>query len=160
MAPTSKPKPIPDAYRRVTPCLVVQGGVKALEFYAEVFGATERMRFPGPGGTVAHAEIQIGDSVVIIEDEVPEQGSKAPPPGGVAGSPSSLFIYVEDVDAVVARAVELGAILKRPPQDQFYGDRDGHVVDPFGHGWTIATHVEDVAPEEMARRMAELYGQA
>jgi PhnB protein len=160
LAPTTKPKPIPDTYRRVTPCLVVQGGAKALEFYAEVFGATERMRFPGPGGTVAHAEIQIGDSVVIIEDEVPEQGSKAPPPGGVAGSPSSLFIYVEDVDAVVARAVELGAILKRPPQDQFYGDRDGHVVDPFGHGWTIATHVEDVAPEEMARRMAELYGQA
>jgi PhnB protein len=158
MAPTSKPKPIPDAYRRVTPCLVVQGGVKALEFYAEVFGATERMRFPGPGGTVAHAEIQIGDSVVIVEDEVPEQGSKAPPPGGVAGSPFSLFIYVEDVDAVIARAVELGATLQRPPQDQFYGDRDGYVIDPFGHGWTIATHVEDVAPEEMARRMAELYG--
>jgi PhnB protein len=158
MAPTTKPKPIPDAYRRVTPCLVVQGGAKALEFYAEVFGATERMRFPGPGGTVAHAEMQIGDSVVIVEDEVPEQGSKAPPPGGVAGSPSSLFIYVEDVDAVVARAVELGATLQRPPQDQFYGDRDGYVVDPFGHGWTVATHVEDVAPEEMARRMAELYG--
>jgi PhnB protein len=160
MAPTTKPKPIPDAYRRVTPCLVVQGGAKALEFYAEVFGATERMRFPGPGGTVAHAEMQIGDSVVIVEDEVPEQGSKAPPPGGVAGSPFSLFIYVEDVDAVIARAVELGATLQRPPQDQFYGDRDGYVVDPFGHGWTIATHVEDVAPEEMARRMAELYGQA
>jgi PhnB protein len=116
MAPTTKPKPIPDAYRRVTPCLVVQGGAKALEFYAEVFGATERMRFPGPGGTVAHAEIQIGDSVVIVEDESPEQGSKAPPPGGVAGSPSSLFIYVEDVDAVVAQAVELGATLQRPPQ--------------------------------------------
>jgi PhnB protein len=160
MAPTTRPKPIPDTYRRVTPCLVVQGGTKALEFYAEVFGATERMRFPGPGGTVAHAEIQIGDSVVIIEDEVPEQGSKAPPPGGVAGSPSSLFIYVADVDAVIARAVERGATLKRPPQDQFYGDRDGHIVDPFGHGWTIATHVEDVAPEELARRMAELYGQA
>jgi PhnB protein len=160
MAPTTTPKPIPDAYRRVTPCLVVQGGAKALEFYAEVFGAAERMRFPGPGGTVAHAEIQIGDSVVIVEDEVPERGTKAPPPGGVAGSPSSLFIYVEDVDAVVARAVELGATLQRPPQDQFYGDRDGYVVDPFGHGWTIATHVEDVAPEEMARRMAELYGQA
>jgi PhnB protein len=160
VAPTTKPKPIPDAYRRVTPCLVVQGGAKALEFYAAVFGATERMRFPGPGGTVAHAEIQIGDSVVIIEDESPEQGSKAPPAGGVAGAPSSLFIYVEDVDAVIARAVELGATLKRAPQDQFYGDRDGHVVDPFGHGWTIATHVEDVAPEEMARRMAELYGQA
>jgi PhnB protein len=160
MAPTNKPKPIPDAYRRVTPCLVVQGAAKALEFYAEVFGATERMRFPGPGGTVAHAEIQIGDSVVIVEDESPEQGSKAPPPGGVAGSPSSLFIYVEDVDALVARAVELGATLKRPPHDQFYGDRDGYVIDPFGHGWTIATHVEDVAPEEMARRMADLYGQA
>ena len=157
---TTKPKPIPDTYRRVTPCLVVQGGAKSLEFYAEVFGATERMRFPGPGGTVAHAEIQIGDSVVIVEDEVPEQGSKAPPPGGVAGSPFSLFIYVEDVDAVIARAVELGATLQRPPQDQFYGDRDGYVVDPFGHGWTVATHVEDVAPEEMARRMAELYGQA
>ena len=160
MAPTTRPKPIPDTYRRVTPCLVVRGGAKALEFYAEVFGATERMRFPGPGGTVAHAEVQIGDSVVIIEDESPERGTTAPPPGGVAGSPFSLFVYVEDVDAVVARAVELGATLQRPPKDQFYGDRDGYVVDPFGHGWTIATHVEDVAPEEMARRMAELYGQA
>jgi PhnB protein len=159
MAPTTKPKPIPDAYRRVTPCLIVQGGVKALAFYTQVFGATERMRFPGPGGTVAHAEIQIGDSVVIIEDEVPERGTKAPPPGGIAGSPSSLFIYVEDVDAAVARAVELGATLQRRPKDQFYGDRDAHVVDPFGHGWTIATHVEDVAPKELMRRMAELQTQ-
>jgi PhnB protein len=138
---------------------LVQGGVKALKFYAAVFGATERMRFPGPGGTVAHAEVQIGDSVVIVEDEVPERGTKAPPPGGVAGSPSSLFIYVEDVDAVVGRAVELGATLQRAPQDQFYGDRDGYVVDPFGHGWTVATHVEDVAPEELVRRMAELQTQ-
>jgi PhnB protein len=160
MAPTTKPKPIPDTYRRVTPCLIVQGGVKALAFYAAVFGATERMRFPGPGGTVAHAELQIGDSVVIIEDEVPERGTTAPPPGGVSGSPSSLFIYVEDVDEVVARAVELGATLQRPPQDQFYGDRDGSIVDPFGHGWTIATHVEDVASEELVRRMAELQTEA
>jgi PhnB protein len=160
MAPTTKPKPIPDAYRRVTPCLIVQGGVKALEFYAAVFGATERMRFPGPGDTVAHAEVQIGDSVVIIEDESPERGTTAPPPGGLAGSPTWLFLYVEDVDAVVARAVELGATLQRPPQDQFYGDRDGHIVDPFGHGWTIATHVEDVAPEELMRRMNELQAQA
>jgi PhnB protein len=160
MAATAKPKPIPDSYRRVTPCLVVQGGGKALEFYAEVFQATERMRFPGPDGTITHAEIQIGDSVVIIEDESPQQGTKAPPPGGVEGAPTSLFIYVEDVDAVIARAVELGAELKRPPQDQFYGDRDGHIVDPFGHGWTVASHVEDVTPEEMARRMTELYGQA
>jgi len=160
MTPTTKPKPIPDAYGRVTPCLIVQGGAKALEFYSAVFGATERMRFPGPDATVAHAEIQIGDSVVIIEDESPERGSKAPPPGGVAGFPSFLFIYVEDVDAVVARAVELGATLQRPLQDQFYGDRDGYIVDPFGHGWTVATHVEDVPPEEMARRMAELQDQA
>ena len=158
--PPTRPKPIPDSYRRVTPCLIVQGGVKALEFYAAVFGATERMRFPGPDGTVAHAEVQIGDSVVIVEDESPERGTTAPPPGGVAGSPFSLFIYVEDVDAVAARAVELGATLQRPPQDQFYGDRDGSIVDPFGHGWTIATHVEDVAPEELMRRMAELQTQA
>lgn len=158
MTPTATPQPIPDAYRRVTPCLVVQGAAKALEFYAEVFQAAERMRFPGPGGTIAHAEIQIGDSVVIVEDESPEMGTKAPPPGGVGGSPSFLFIYVEDVDAVVARAVQLGADLRRRPQDQFYGDRDGFIVDPFGHGWTIATHVEDVEPAEMARRMSELQG--
>jgi PhnB protein len=157
---TAKPKPIPDAYRRITPCLVVQGGAKALEFYSEVFGATERMRFPGPGGTIAHSEIEIGDSVVIVDDESPYRGTKAPPLGGAPGSPFSLFIYVEDVDAVVARAVELGATLQRPPEDQFYGDRDGHIVDPFGHGWTIATHLEDVAREEMMRRMTELQSQA
>lgn len=160
MTPTTKPNPIPQSYRRVTPCLIVQGGVKALEFYAEVFQAAERYRFPGPGGTVAHAEIEIGDSVIIVEDENPQRGTKAPPPGGLAGSPAFLFIYVEDVDAVVARAVELGATLQRAPEDQFYGDRDGYIVDPFGHGWTIASHVEDVQPEEMMRRMAELQGGA
>jgi len=159
MTPAPTPKPVPDTYRRVTPCLVVQGGDKAIQFYADVFQATERMRFPGPGGTVAHAEIQIGDSVVRIEDEFPERGSKAPPPGGLAGSPSFLFIYVDNVDEVIARAVELGAKLQRPPENQFYGDRDGHIVDPFGHGWTIATHVEDVEPDEMMRRMAELQNQ-
>jgi PhnB protein len=152
-------KPIPDGYRRITPALVVDGGVKALEFYAEVFDATERMRFPGPDGSIAHAELQIGDSVVIVEDASPYMGTKAPPAGGLEGSPTFLFIYVEDVDAVIERAVKLGATLRRPPQDQFYGDRDGFIVDPFGHGWTIATHVEDVAPEEMMRRMAEMQGQ-
>ena len=155
MSPT-KPKPIPDRYRRVTPALVVNGGATALQFYAEVFGATERMRTAGPEGSIAHAEIQIGDSVVIVEDASPYMGTKAPPPGGLDGTPIFLFIYVEDVDAVVKRAVELGATLQRPPQDQFYGDRDGFIVDPFGHGWTIATHVEDVAPDEMMRRMAAL----
>ena len=156
MTPKTKAKPIPDAYRRVTPCLIVRGGVRALEFSREVFDASERMRFLGPDGAVAHPEIQIGDSVVMVEDESPERGTKAPPPAGVAGSPSFLYIYVEDVDAVVARAVKLGATLKRAPQDRFYGDRDGFIVDPFGHGWTIGTHVEDVDPEEMNRRMAEL----
>jgi PhnB protein len=151
----SAPKPIPDTYRRITPALVVRGAAKALEFYAEVFGATERMRFPGPDGTIVHAEIQVGDSVVIVEDESPQMGTKAPPLGGLDGSPSFLFIYVEDVDAVIERAVTLGSELKRPPQDQFYGDRDGYLIDPFGHGWTVATHVEDVTPEEMMRRMAE-----
>ena len=160
MTPAATPSPIPDSYRRVTPSLTVAGAVKALEFYSAVFGATERMRFPGPDGTIAHAEIQIGDSVVIVEDEDPQRGTKAPPPGGLAGSPASLFIYVEDVDAMIARAAELGATLQRPAQDQFYGDRDGYIVDPFGHGWTVASHVEDVTPEEMTRRMAELFGPA
>jgi PhnB protein len=157
---TNKPNPIPDSYRRVTPCLVVQGAAKALEFYTEVFQATERMRFPGPDGTIAHSEIQIGDSVVIVEDEFPERGTKAPSPDGGGGAPSFLFVYVENVDEVVARAVELGATLQRPPQDQFYGDRDSYVIDPFGHGWTIASHVEDVAPDEMMRRMNQLQGPA
>jgi PhnB protein len=151
-----KPNPIPDRYRRVTPALIVRGGVKALEYYAEVFGATERLRYPGPDGTIAHAEIEIGDSVIIVEDESPYMGTTAPPPGGLDGSPTFQYIYVEDVDAVVDRAVKLGATLKRSPQDQFYGDRDGFIVDPFGHGWTIASHVEDVAPEEMMRRMAAM----
>jgi PhnB protein len=153
-----KPEPMPDAYRRVTPSLVVQGAAKALEFYTDVFGATERMRFPAPGGTIAHAEIQIGDSVVMVEDEDPHRGTKAPPASGLAGTPVSQFIYVEDVDAVVARAVELGATLQRAPEDQFYGDRDGSIVDPFGHCWIIATHVEDVGEQEMMRRLAAIQG--
>jgi PhnB protein len=158
MTVPARPNPIPDSYRRITPCLTVQGAAKALEFYAAAFGATERMRTPGPGGTIVHAEIQIGDSVVILADEFPQQGTKAPPPGGLSGSPAFLFIYVEDVDAVIARAAELGATVQRPAQDQFYGDRDGYIIDPFGHGWTVASHVEDVSPDEMARRMAALFG--
>jgi PhnB protein len=142
----------------VTPCLIVAGAAKALEFYGEVFGATERMRFPGPGGTVAHAEIEIGDSVIIVEDEDPHRGTTAPPAGGLPGTPTFSFIYVEDADAVVARAVAQGATLVRAPEDQFYGDRDGYIVDPFGHGWTIASHVEDVSQDEMERRMAALFG--
>src|SRR5215475_6121022 len=124
MTAPARPNPIPDSYRRVTPCITVQGAAKALEFYAAAFGASERMRFPGPGGTVAHAEIEIGDSVVIVEDEDPYRGTTAPPPGGLPGSPASLFIYVEDVDAVIDRAAQLGATVQRTASDQFYGDRD------------------------------------
>jgi len=128
-----------------------------MTFYADVFGATERMRMPGPGDTIAHAEIEIGDSVLIVEDAEPSRGTTAPPADGLAGTPVFQFIYVEDVDATLARSVEAGATLKRAPQDQFYGDRDAFIVDPFGHAWTLATHVEDVAPDEMARRMAALF---
>ena len=127
---------------------------------------TGRARHPSRPGqgqihecTDAHAEIQIGDSVVIVE-EGPPAGNHCAAPRRAPGSPASLFIYVEDVDAVIARAVELGATLQRPAEDQFYGDRDGHIVDPFGHGWTVASHIEDVTPEELMRRMAELFGSA
>ncbi len=156
---TTKPNPIPDRYRRITPALIVRGGAQAVDFYKAVFEATERVRFPGPANTIAHAEIEIGDSIVIIEDESPESGTKAPPSGGVEGAPYFNYIYVEDVDAVVEKAVKLGAILKRPPQDQFYGDRDGYIIDPFGHGWTISSHVEDMSQDELMRRMAELQKQ-
>lgn len=154
----SGPTPVPDTYRRVTPCLVVRDAAKALEFYAEVFGAVERMRYPGPDGAVVHAETVIGDSVLIVENEAPDRGVTAPPADGLAGSPVFQFVYVEDVDAVVARAAALGASVRREPENQFYGDRDGFLVDPFGHGWTVATHVEDVGPEELSRRMAALFG--
>lgn len=151
-----KPAPIPDTYRRVTPSLIVKGASAAIQFYADLFGATERMRFPGPDGTVAHAEIEIGDSVIIVEDEFPERGTKAPPAGGLEGSPTFQFIYVEDVDATLEKAVHLGATLQRAAETQFYGDRDGYIIDPFGHGWTIASHVEDVSGEQLMERMAAM----
>jgi len=160
MASTPTPNPIPDRYRRVTPALIVDGAAKALDFYAKVFEATERMRFLGPDGSIVHAEIEIGDSVIIVEEAAPYMGTTAPPPGGLEGSPCFNYIYVKDVDAVIEQAVRLGATLKRPPQDQFYGDRDGFIVDPFGHGWTVGTHVEDVAPDELMRRMADLQAHA
>lgn len=158
MSAVERPDPIPDGYRRVTPCLVVRGAAKAIDFYEDVFGATERVRSLAPDGSVAHAEIEIGDSVVIVEDESPYRDTAAPPPDGLAGSPVFQFIYVRDVDAVTARAVELGATMRRAPQDQFYGDRDAFVIDPFGHGWTVASHIEDVSPVELSRRMAQRSG--
>lgn len=151
----SKPNPTPERYRRITPAIVVDGAAAALQFYADVFGAKERSRISGPDGKILHAEMEIGDSVLIVEDAVPVMGTHAPPPGGLAGTPTFLYIYVGDVDATIKRAIERGATLQRPPQDQFYGDRDGFIIDPFGHGWTIASHIEDVAPDEMVRRLAE-----
>lgn len=157
---TNMVKPIPDRYRRVNACLVVDGASAAIDFYREVFGATERSRFAGPGGTIAHAELEIGDSIVMVEDASEMMGTQAPPSGGLSGCPSYHFVYVEDVDAAMDKAVELGAALKRPVQDQFYGDRDGFMIDPFGHGWVIASHTEDVSPEEMTQRLSAAMGEA
>jgi PhnB protein len=155
---TDKINPIPDRYRRVTPYLVVSRAAEAIEFYSDVFAARERSRSPGPGGTISHAELEIGDSIIVLEDASEMQGTQAPPTDGFPGSQSYHFVSVEDVDAAIDRVVQLGAALKRPAQDQFYGDRDGFIVDPFGHGWVIASHQEDVTPEEMTRRMNALMG--
>jgi PhnB protein len=151
--------PIPDNYRRVNACLIINGAAKAIEFYAEVFGATERSRFPGPGDTIAHAELEIGDSVLMVEDASDYMGTQAPPADGLPGTPEYHFIYVEDADATIDKAVKLGASLKRPATDQFYGDRDGLIIDPFGHAWVVASHKEDVTPEELVNRMNAMYGQ-
>lgn len=144
--------PVPAGYHVVTPYLVLDGAARAIDFYRQVFGATELLRMPAPGGRIGHAELRIGDAVVMLADESPEQGFRGPRAHG--GSPVSLLVYVPDVDATVAKAVAAGAKLTRPVKDQFYGDRSGNLEDPFGHQWTVATHVEDVSPEEMERRMA------
>ncbi len=147
-------KPIPDGYHSITPYLIVRGAARAIDFYKQVFGATEVMRMPGPDGRIGHAELRIGDSVVMMADEHPEMGAVSPE--SIGGTPVMLLFYTTDVDAVFARAIAAGAKQLRPIVDQFYGDRSGTVSDPFGHTWTIATHKEDVAPEEMQRRMAAM----
>lgn len=144
-------QPIPDGYHSVTPYLIIKDAAKALEFYAKAFGAEELMRFPGPGGKVMHAEIKIGDSPLMMADEFPDMGHLGPSTRG--GTTVSLMLYVRDVDAAFDRAVKAGATVVRPVKDQFYGDRSGTLNDPFGHQWTISTHVEDVSPEEMQRRL-------
>jgi PhnB protein len=152
----AKVKPIPDGYHNVTPYLVVDGAAKAIDFYKKVFGATEKMRMPGPGGKVGHAELTLGDSMIMLADEHPDMGHRAPHAYG--GSAVSLLVYVPDVDATVKTAIAAGAKVVRPVENQFYGDRMGTIEDPFGHQWSVATHVEDVPPEEMAKRAAAAMG--
>jgi PhnB protein len=149
---SNKPKAIPDGYHNVTPYLIVNDAAAAIEFYKKAFGATELMRMPKPNGKIGHAEIRIGDSPIMLADEAAEMGARSPRTFG--GSPVSIFLYVDDVDTTFARAVDGGAKVQRPLADQFYGDRTGGVEDPFGHVWYIATHVEDVSPEEMKKRAA------
>lgn len=149
-AKARKVNPIPRGYHSVTPYLHVRGAAAAIEFYKKVFGAKEKMRMP-EGERIAHAEIVIGESHVMLADEYPERNIHAPQPG--SSNPVRIMLYLKDVDGAAARAVAEGATLDRPVADQFYGDRLGGIVDPFGHSWFIATHVEDVSPKEMQRRM-------
>jgi PhnB protein len=149
-------KPIPEGYPQVTPYLIVDGANAAIEFYRNVFGARERMRMPAPEGRVGHAELEFGNSLVMLADEFPDMGVRSPKATG--GTPVTLSVYVEDVDAVFDAAVAAGATALRPVEDQFYGDRNGQFEDPFGHRWSVATHVEDVPPDEMEKRAAEAMG--
>ena len=144
-------KPIPDGYHTATPYLVVENAVEAIAFYKTAFGAQEMMRLAMPDGKIGHAEIKIGDSRIMLADEFPEMGFRGP--RALGGSPVSIMLYVEDVDAIFNQAVTTGAKAVRPVIDQFYGDRSGNLEDPFGHLWTIATHKEDVLPEEMEKRL-------
>ena len=151
-------KPIPEGYPTLTPYLIVTDGAAAIAFYRQAFGAAERLRLDAPGGKIGHAELTIGDSVIMLADEYPEMGALSP--ASVGGTPVGLHLYVADVDAVTARAVAAGGKLRHPPENKFYGDRNSTVEDPFGHRWYLSTHVEDVAPEEIARRAAAMHGQA
>ncbi|MGH2802332.1 MAG: VOC family protein [Thermoleophilaceae bacterium] len=145
--------PIPDGYPRVIPYLIVDGAAAAIDFYNSVLGATERMRMAAPNGKVGHAELEIGDSVIMLADEHPEIDARGPT--SVGGTPVSLHVYVEDADGVFERAIEAGARPVRPVENKFYGDRSGGFEDPFGHRWDVATHVEDVPPDEMSKRATE-----
>jgi PhnB protein len=150
--------PIAPGYHNVTPYLFIKGAANAIEYYKKVFGAEERMRMPGPDGRVMHAELQIGNSTIMLADEQPQMGVRSPQ--SIGGTGTSLHVYVADVDATTQKAVDGGAQLVRPVKDQFYGDRSGSIIDPFGHMWSIATHVEDVSPEEMQNRMAKMSSQS
>ena len=143
-------QPIPEGYHTVTPYLAVDDAAKAIEYYKTAFGATERLRMNAPDGKIGHAEIQIGDSLIMLSDPFPDSSVRSPKEQG--GPSASIFLYVEDVDAVVKKAVDAGAIIKSEVEDQFWGDRFGTIEDPFGQIWSVATHVEDVPPDEIAER--------
>ena len=151
-------KAIPDGYHSVTPYLVMRDAARAIDFYKRALNATETFRFDGPDGTIGHAEIKIGDSVVMLADEMPESGHRGPK--SLGGTAVSLMVYVEDVDSQFQRAIDAGAKVKQPVKDQFYGDRSGTLEDPFGHVWTIATHVEDVSQDELEKRAAAMHKQS
>lgn len=150
----SKVKSIPEGYHSITPYLIIKGAAAAIDYYKEIFGATELLRIPQADGRIGHAELKFGDSVVMLADEFPEMNTVSPKTLG--SSPVGILLYVEDVDATFAKAVSKGAKVQKGLADQFYGDRNGTVEDPFGHKWTIATHKEDVSPEELQRRMAAM----
>jgi PhnB protein len=145
--------PIPAGYAGITPYLIIRDAARALGFYKDVFGAKETLHLKYPDGTVAHAELAIGAGYVMISEEMPERGFRGPLSFG--GTPVSLLVYVKNVDAVVAKAIAAGAESKHPVADQFYGDRSGTIVDPFGHTWTIATHQKDMSPDEMQKAMEQ-----
>jgi PhnB protein len=153
----AKVKPIPDNYPRVIPYLVVDNGSAAIDFYCSVLGAKERGRMGGPDGKIGHAELELGDSLIMLADEFPEMGALGPKT--VGGSPVAITVYVEDVDAVFAKALASGGSELRAVEDQFYGDRAGTFLDPFGHKWSVHTHIEDIAPDEMERRAAAMAGE-
>ena len=152
------PKPIPEGYHTLTPYLTFEDAAEAIDYYKRAFGAQEKVRMDAPGGKIGHAELEIGDSLVMLSDPFPQSTTK--PPKELGGTSGSVFMYVEDVDSVVQDAIDAGATVTMPVEDMFWGDRFGTVTDPFGHQWSIATHVEDVPPEEMAERakaaMAEM----
>lgn len=150
-------KPIPDDYPRITPYLCVDGAAAAIDFMVEVFAGTERMRLTAPDDKIGHAEVAIGDGLIMVSDEYPEMGLLGPK--SIGGTAVTISIFVEDADATYAKAVAAGATAESPVETQFYGDRGGMLVDPFGHRWHVATHVEDVSPDEMARRSAEMFGE-
>ena len=154
----AKVKPIPDGYHSVTPYLFIKGAANAIDYYKNVFGAKERMRMPGPNDRIMHAELEIGDTIVMLSDENPQTGAASPQT--VGGASNSLHVYVENVDTVTQKAVDAGAKLVRPVKDEFYGDRIGTITDPFGQIWSIATHIEDVSPDEMKKRMTKTMSQA